>query len=66
MDEIVSIGDLVQVAYSPGLLDMEAGFMRYIGMVGIIIDKGIHAGCLVVQFDDGSEVEIPAPCLSRE
>jgi len=64
--ELLNIGDLVQVTYSPGLLDMEADFMGYIGMVGIIIDKGIHAGCLVVQFDDGSEVEIPVPCLSRE
>jgi hypothetical protein len=63
--ESLNIGDLVQVIYSPGLLDREAGIMRYIGMVGIIVGSGSEADCWVIQFDDDSEVEIPVACLEK-
>lgn len=64
--EALNVGELVQVIYSPGLLDREAGIMRYLGMVGVIVDIGTEVDCWIVQFDDGSEVEIPAACLSKE
>ena len=64
--EILTTGDLVQVTDSPGLLDRESGFLRYLGMVGIIVDSGVNADCWIVQFDDDSEVEIPAACLLKE
>ena len=64
--ELLNIGDLVQVTDSPGLLDRESGFLQYLGMVGVIVDSGIHEDCWVIQLDDESEVEIPAACLSME
>lgn len=64
--ELLNIGDLVQVIYSPGLLDHEAGIMQYLGMAGIIVDSGTETDCWVVQFDDYSEAEVPAACLSKE
>lgn len=66
MSDALNIGDLVEIVDSPGLLDREAAFMQYLGMVGIIVDTGISADCWIIQFDDGGEVEIPAACLSRE
>lgn len=64
--ELLNIGDLVQVIDSPGLLNREAGFMQYLGMVGVIVDSGINDDCWIIQFDDDSEVEIPAACLLKE
>jgi hypothetical protein len=64
--EALNVGELVQVIYSPGLLDREAGIMRYLGMVGVIVDIGTEVDYWIVQFDDDSEVEIPATCLSKE
>ena len=64
--ETLNTGDLVQVTDSPGLLDRESGFLQYLGMVGIIVDIGINIDCWIVQFDDDSEVEIPAAFLLKE
>ena len=64
--DTLNIGDLVRVTDSPGLLDREASFMQYLGIVGIIVDVGINADCWIIQFDNESEVEIPAACLSKE
>lgn len=64
--ELLNIGDLVQVIYSPGLLDREASIMQYLGMVGIIVDSGTEVDCWIIQFDDDSEVEIPTACLLKE
>ena len=64
--ELLNIGDLVQVIYSPGLLDRKAGIMQYLGLVGIIVNSGNEADCWIIQFDDDSEVEIPAACLLKE
>ena len=64
--EMLNTGDLVQVTDSPGLLDRESGFMRYLGMVGVIVDSGVNTDCWIVQFDDDSEVEIPAAFLLKE
>lgn len=64
--ELLNIGDLVQVIYSPGLLDREAGIMQYVGMAGIIVDSGSKSGCWIVQFDNDNEVEIPITCLAKE
>ena len=63
--EMLSTGDIVQVMDSPGLLDRESGFLRYLGMVGVIVDSGVSTDCWIVQFDDDSEVEIPAACLLK-
>ena len=62
----LNIGDLVQVIDSPGILDREAGFLKYREMVGVIVDIGTGADCWVVQFDDDSEIEVPAACLFKE
>jgi len=64
--DTLNIGDIVRVTDSPGLLDREASFMQYLGIVGIIVDVGINADCWIIQFDNESEVEIPAACLSKE
>ena len=64
--DTLNIGDIVRVMDSPCLLDREASFMQYLGIVGIIVDMGINADCWIIQFDDESEVEIPAACLSKE
>lgn len=66
MTEAFHIGDIVQVIYSPGLLDPEAGFMQYIGKAGIIVGEGINPDCWIIQFDDFSETEIPISCLAKE
>jgi hypothetical protein len=66
MTDIIYIGDLVQVTDSVGLLDREADFMQYLGMVGIIVGDGINPDCWIIQFDDLSEVEIPSACLTKE
>ncbi len=66
MTEIFNIGDLVQVTDSPGLLDRGADLLRYRGMVGLVVDNGINVDCWIVQFDDGTEVEVPAACLLKE
>jgi hypothetical protein len=64
--EMLNTGDLVQVTDSSGLLDRESGFLRYLGMVGVVVDSGVNIDCWIVQFDDDSEVEIPAACLLKE
>ena len=64
--EMLTIGDLVQVTDSPGLLDRESVFLRYLGMVGVVVDSGVNIDCWIVQFDDDSEVEIPTACLLKE
>jgi hypothetical protein len=66
MTEILDIGDVVQVIDSPGLLDRDADFLKYLDMVGVIVDIGVSADCWIVQFDDNSEIEIPAACLFKE
>lgn len=66
MAEVFNLGDIVQVIYSPGLLDREAGFMKYLGMAGIIVASGINPDCWIVQFEEFTEVEIPAACLAKE
>ena len=66
MTEILNIGDLVQVTDSAGLLDRDASFMQYRGMVGLIVASGINTDCWIIQLDDGTEVEIPAVLLVKE
>jgi hypothetical protein len=61
-----NIGDLVQVIDSPGLLDREGSYLRYRGLVGLIVDFSVGSDCWVVQFDDGTEIEVPAACLVKE
>jgi hypothetical protein len=66
MADMLFIGDIVQVTDLPGLLNREAAFMQYLGMVGVIVEKGINTDCWIVQFDDDNEVEIPAVFLYKE
>jgi len=66
MADIFNLGDIVQVIYSPGLLDREAGFMQYLGMAGVIVAGGITPDCWIIQLEDFTEVEIPAACLAKE
>ena len=73
------IGDVVQVADTEDLyLYPDEALMKYRGMVGVIVDRGstlvvdmsfsenTNRDCWIVQFDDNSEIEVPAIYLLSE
>jgi hypothetical protein len=66
MMDSIGRGDLVEITDSPGLLDRHGSFLKYCGMVGLVVDAGTGGDCWVVQLDDGNEVEVPEACLTKE
>jgi hypothetical protein len=66
MMDSIGIGDLVEIADSPGLLDRQVSFLKYCGMVGLVVDAGTSEDCWIVQLDDGREVEVAEVCLIKD
>ena len=66
MSDDIDLGDLVEITDSPGLLDRDGSFLKYRGMVGLVVDAGLNSDCWIVQLDDGSEIEVPEACLNKE